>query len=205
MRAITEAVAFFDDNRASERYGHDSTAQRSPSEENLSGGRGSVRCYALCIMRIFLRISLGLLLPSIAVLPVYAGDPPQKTGVAAVSAAHPKDSRGEVVYAETGTRDAATPAVAGTFVPAATLAEYKSPIGTHAQFNFGGLVEVEGVVTATGDVIDAQLLKGDPNSTLARKALATFSQAKFKPATLNGKPVAMLLRVKFRYSLFNSL
>ena len=159
----------------------------------------------MCIMRTILRLALGLAVTSVAVSAVHAADPPRKATAVVVSSAHPKDSQGEIVYAEPGPADPATAVVAGTFVGPEALAEYKSTLASHAQFNFGGLVEVEGVVTANGDVIDVQLLKGDPASTLARKALAAFSQAKFKPATLDGKPVAMLLQVKFRYSLFNSM
>jgi TonB family protein len=156
-------------------------------------------------MRTLLQFALGLAVSWVAVSTVHAADPPKKVNAVVMSSTHAKDSQGETVYAEQGPSDPAAAAVSGAFVRPEALAQYKSMVGEHTQFNFGGLVEVEGVVTANGDVIDVQLAKGDPNSTLAKKALAALSQSRFKPATLDGKPVAMLLQVKFRYGLFNSL
>lgn len=156
-------------------------------------------------MRTLLRLALGLAVTSIAVTSLHAADAPKKITAVVLSASHPKDSQGEAVYADQGPTDSASAVVTGAFVRPEALSQYKSMLGEHTQFNFGGQVEVEGVVTASGDVIDVQLVKGDPNSTLAKKALAALSQSKFKPATLDGKPVAMLLQVKFRYGLMNSL
>lgn len=61
-------------------------------------------------------------------------------------------------------------------------------------------VSVEGVITASDDSIDTKVI--DPlASEASTNALAAASQCKFNPATLDGKPVAILMHVvvKFRF------
>jgi TonB-like protein len=61
---------------------------------------------------------------------------------------------------------------------------------------------VEGVVTANGDMIDVHFLKEDVDSALAQSVAKAYGDLKFKPATLNGKPVAVLLNAEFKYDFF---
>jgi periplasmic protein TonB len=61
-----------------------------------------------------------------------------------------------------------------------------------------GMVILEAVIDASGNVTSARVLRGDP--LLDQAALDAVQQWKFKPATLNGEtiPVVMTVTVQFR-------
>ena len=59
-----------------------------------------------------------------------------------------------------------------------------------------------GVVTPKGDVIDAQIREEDGEPELAKNCLEAFSKYRFKPATLDGKTVAVLLKEPFSFDAF---
>ena len=61
---------------------------------------------------------------------------------------------------------------------------------------------VEGVVTASGDRIDVHFVKEDADSALAQSVAEAYTHLKFKPATLDGKPLAVLLQAEFKYNVF---
>ena len=63
-------------------------------------------------------------------------------------------------------------------------------------------ITVEGIVAENGELIDALLVETDKDEALAKSVLDAFRQWKFKPATLNGKPVAVLLTQEFKYNIF---
>jgi hypothetical protein len=120
-----------------------------------------------------------------------------------ISPTRPKDSRGETVYDE---QDAGQPNA--TVVPGVmTLPELikgakpKIPMSSRVHHRKLNIV-VEGVVAENGDLIDAVLVKEDADSALAQNALDAFSHYKFNPATLDGKPAAVLLRTEFNYNIF---
>ena len=79
---------------------------------------------------------------------------------------------------------------------------YPSPRYTEEgrQARTQGVVILEAVVDATGDVIRVKLLKGLPFG-LSEEAVATAERWKFRPATRGGKPVSVYLNLTIRFSL----
>lgn len=63
-----------------------------------------------------------------------------------------------------------------------------------------GVVILEAIVDAEGSVHDVKVLKGLPMG-LAESAVDTAREWKFKPATLNGKPVPVYLNLTIHFSL----
>jgi TonB family protein len=63
-----------------------------------------------------------------------------------------------------------------------------------------GVVILEGVVDATGTVIDAHVTR-PLHSQLDQEALKALREWKFAPGTLDGKPVAVLVSVEMTFSL----
>jgi len=61
-----------------------------------------------------------------------------------------------------------------------------------------GVVILEAVIDASGNVTSVSVLRGDP--LLDQAALDAVQQWKFKPATLNGEaiPVVMTVTVQFK-------
>lgn len=60
----------------------------------------------------------------------------------------------------------------------------------NGEIRMTGVFIAEAVIDEKGDVTNARILKG-PDPKIAAAALAAIRQWKFKPATLNGKPVAV--------------
>lgn len=63
-----------------------------------------------------------------------------------------------------------------------------------------GVVILEAVVDTAGNVDDVKVLKGLPNG-LSEEAVQTASTWKYRPALLDGKPVAVFLNLTIRFSL----
>ncbi len=63
-----------------------------------------------------------------------------------------------------------------------------------------GTVILQAVIEATGDVSDVEVLKGLPLG-LSESAIETVRQWRFKPATSNGRPVAVYLNLLVNFSL----
>ncbi len=63
-----------------------------------------------------------------------------------------------------------------------------------------GLVILEAVIDATGKVTDVRLIKGLPMG-LEQAAIEAVRQWRFEPATLNGKPVAVLYNLTINFTL----
>jgi protein TonB len=61
---------------------------------------------------------------------------------------------------------------------------------------------VEGVISENGDYIDAKVIDQiNPNGDIQKSALEAVARYKFKPATLDGKPVAVLTRVVIHFRI----
>ena len=63
-----------------------------------------------------------------------------------------------------------------------------------------GVVIVQAIIDENGDVTNVQVLKGLPMG-LSEAAEASVKQWKFKPATLNGKPVAVYFNLTVNFQL----
>jgi len=147
-------------------------------------------------------ISLGLLMAALATTIMFAQEiVPSPAKKVIVSPVVPRDSQGETVYEVQGEQQQDLPVVAGVLLPPipVKLPEPKYPKSlrkSHSSSDVG----VEGVITASGDFIDAKVIdQSDPEASA--NALAAVSRYKFTPATLDGKRVAVLIHVvvKFRF------
>lgn len=63
-----------------------------------------------------------------------------------------------------------------------------------------GIVIVEAIINANGDVTDARILKGLPFG-LDEAALTAVRKWKFKPGTLNGRPVPVIFTLTVRFQV----
>jgi Gram-negative bacterial TonB protein C-terminal len=131
---------------------------------------------------------------------VQASDATQKSVI--VSPLHPVDSRGEVVYEYQGDDQKDFPIVAGILVqPTPIKTPQPSYPKSHKKDHAIADIKVEGVIAQNGDLIDPKPVdNGDPDFT--RAALASVDRYKFKPATLDGKPIAILMRVVVSFRIY---
>jgi len=131
-----------------------------------------------------------------------AQDKPQTPAprVVIVSPSVPKDSRGETVYTIRGEDQADQPAVPGTLVDPVLLGmpALKYPKALKKAHRDAD-VEVLCVITANGDVIDA-MVKQPADEDASKSALDAARRARFKPATLDGKPVALRTRIVVHFN-----
>ena len=112
-----------------------------------------------------------------------------------VSVSRPTDSRGEIVYEERGATQKDQPVVAGGVVQPVPikLPDPKYPKSRKKE-HASGDITIWGVVAQNGEFIDAKVADGyDPD--FSKNALDAVARYRFKPATLDGKPVAELIRV----------
>ena len=63
-----------------------------------------------------------------------------------------------------------------------------------------GVVILEATINREGEVVDVRVLKGLPMG-LDKSAVETALQWRFKPATENGKPVAVFFNLLVNFSL----
>jgi hypothetical protein len=119
-----------------------------------------------------------------------------------VSQTLPKDSLGEIVYDEQDASQPDTPVVPGILVHPEILKVVKPKFPMSARLHHRKInLLIEGVVTANGDVIDVRVLRDDGVPDLAENCAQAFRHSKFKPATLDGKPVAVILQVPFYFNV----
>ncbi len=114
----------------------------------------------------------------------------------------PRDSRGEIVYKNQGSDEKDQPAVPGTLVQPVPIklpgAKYPKSL---KRARAGGDVTVEGVITQNGELIDGSVVNTvDVDS--AKSALNAVARYRFKPATLDGRPVAILVRVIVHFRIW---
>jgi protein TonB len=164
------------------------------SEAALQGSRVLVR-----LVFLFVLLTVPLLgFPASAQAAIEAS-----RGPAIISPTHPKDSRGEVVYETQGESQKDQPVVPGVLTQPSPVRtpppKYpKSLKKAHA----AGDVTVSVVITQDGDVIDATVLDS-PNPESSSFALNTIKKYRFKPATLDGKPVAMLAKFVIDFRIWS--
>ena len=156
----------------------------------------------LITMRSVLRIILGVAPLFVGVFAI-AQEKPVEHKPVIVSTTYPKDSIGETVYDEQDEAQRGAPVVPGILVHPEPLHPVKPKIPVSSRMHHRKLdIIVEGVVTANGDMIDVHLAKEDADSALAQSVAEAYTHLKFKPATLDGKPVAVLLQAEFKYNVF---
>ena len=110
-------------------------------------------------------------------------------GPVIVSISHPHDSRGEIVYENQGAEQKDQPVVTGTFIQPLPI---ELPQPKYPKSHKKNEITVEGVIAQNGEFIDAKVVKGvDPE--FSQSALDAVARYRFKPATLDGKPVAIYL------------
>lgn len=119
-----------------------------------------------------------------------------------VSTVHPKDSLGETVYAHQGEKDKDDAVILGVLSDAKPLNKPKPKFSeAMKKAKYHGVVTVQGIITQSGDVIDMEAVQPvDPEA--AQAALQAVSQYKFKPSTLDGRPVATRFRVEVRFRIY---
>lgn len=155
-----------------------------------------VRRWALCT---------GLLLQT-ALIAAAAGRKgivvPKRSGPAVISTATPTDSRGETVYEFQEKESGDRPVVPGTLV-GPTLLKWKAPAypKEYKKERKEGHIVVEAVLTPDGLVIDTKPSEGS-DELFARSAVESVSQYHFAPATLDGKPVALRVKIDVQFKIF---
>jgi protein TonB len=124
------------------------------------------------------------------------------TGPTIVSPKNPKDSRGETVYEFQGADQKSEPIVPGKLVPPSPKKTFKAKFPKSLkQRRAEEQVSVLGVVADNGDFIDAKVLDTvEPD--VSNSALDAVSQWKFHPATLDGRPVALLVKVVVSFRIY---
>ena len=123
-----------------------------------------------------------------------------KSFVAIVCPKHPKDSRGEVVYMPQGKDEMDQPVVPGVLLPPAPIKRIPSPKYPKALRKSRSTVEVTVtfVITPDGDAIDLEVTDStDQDASSA--SLDAVRKYRFKPATLDGKPVATFAKTVIRF------
>jgi len=123
--------------------------------------------------------------------------------VAILSSSRPTDSRGETVYEVGNEGDQNQSALAGAFVlpiplkQGAAIPEYPESMRRTKE---DGAVVVEGVVAQNGHFIDLKIFRTS-NPEFNKNALKAAAKEEFQPATLDGKPIACLLRVQMTFTI----
>ena len=119
-----------------------------------------------------------------------------------VSPVRPHDSLGETVYQQQGKKDkdeAVIPGVLSDPEPIKTPNPKYSKAMRKAHFE--GTVKVDGIISQSGEMIDLEVVQpADPDA--AQAALKAVSQYKFRPAKLDGKPVATRLIVEVEFRIY---
>lgn len=123
-----------------------------------------------------------------------------KTAPAIVCPTHPKDSRGEVVYVPQSKDEMDQPVVPGVLLPPSPVnipSPKEYPKALRKPRSTAG-VTVTFVITPDGDVIDLAVTDStDQDASSA--SLDAVRRYRFKPATLDGKPVATFAKTVVRF------
>ena len=117
------------------------------------------------------------------------------------SQSHPTDSRGETVYEEQGVTQKDQPVVSGVFAEpsAINFPNPKYPKSLKKKREAAD-VTVEGIISPNGDFIDATVVDAVAPE-IAKSVLDAVAGCKFRPATLDGEPIALLARVVFKFRI----
>ena len=119
-----------------------------------------------------------------------------------VSVEHSVDSLGETVYAIQGEDERNVPVVPGVLIYPRPLKTRKPKFSKALKKKqFSGDVSVLAVITATGDVVDVEGSATDnPEATAC--AIEAVKGYRFAPPTLDGKPVAIRLKVVVNFKIY---
>ena len=116
----------------------------------------------------------------------------------AVSTGRPTDSRGETVYERAKTGQANP--VAGEFHSPVLVQVPHISANTVTALTGGSIViSLEGVIAENGEFIDVTVSSNGSDPELAKRVAQAYVESKYKPATLNGKPVAFLYRTTINF------
>jgi TonB family protein len=120
---------------------------------------------------------------------------------AIVSPSQPADSRGETVYESQGENQQDSPVIPGTLI-APKLIKQSLPAYSKAmkKTKFSGIVTIQGIVSSDGALIDAKVLESS-NPDASKSALDAISKYQFRPGTLDGKPIATLIRINLEFKI----
>jgi hypothetical protein len=117
---------------------------------------------------------------------------PKGTAVA-LRASHPADSRGETVYQKA--KSGESNVVTGSFHSPVIVELRHFDSNSLSSFNKKNVaIALEGVIAENGELIDITILSDASDPALAKRVAEAYSQSKFKPATVDGKPVAFLFQ-----------
>ena len=119
-----------------------------------------------------------------------------------VSPTHPTDSRGETVYQTQKPTEPQQPVVPGKLVQSSVIKMppakcCKALRNTHLDIE----VPIEGVIAEKGDFIDPTVV-GKINPELTKCALDEVARYRFRPATLDGKVVAVPAKVVIHFQTY---
>jgi TonB family protein len=142
-----------------------------------------------------------VLLPAAVPAQTQAPDFVRPAKSAVLSSSRPTDSLGEPVYEIRGRLQQDQPPVAGTFtIPVALNRSYPEYPESMRRKKQDGEVQVEGVVSQEGQFIDLKVANtSDP--AFNRNAIKAAEKYAFQPATLDGKPIACLLRIEMTFTI----
>lgn len=135
--------------------------------------------------------------------PVNPTDLPEAPAIVHASSATPSSLTGIVtgqpnVPAPPKPASATAPESGGQLVPAKVLSRVDPEYPKLArQSGASGLVELEATIAIDGKVKNARIIHG--NSMLQKAALDAVMQWRYKPATLNGKPVESPVEIKLNF------
>ena len=117
------------------------------------------------------------------------------------SHSHPTDSRGETVYEGQGVTQKDQPVVSGVFAKPSAINIHNPKYPKSLKKNRADAdVTVEGIISQNGDFIDATVVDAVAPE-IAKAALDAVGGYKFQPATLDGKPIALLTRVVIHFRI----
>jgi TonB family protein len=149
-----------------------------------------------------LAIAVLMLLAGLPAIAAQAVQTASSTQPPIVSPSHPVDSRGEIVYEAQGDGQKDRPIVPGIFINPSVI---KAPLPKYPKSLKRGRaaaeVTVEGIVAAQGDFIDAAVVDSTEPAA-SQSALDAVARYKFRPATLDGKPIAVLIRIVVRFHAY---
>ena len=123
------------------------------------------------------------------------GSAKTKIGPLVRSVSYPKDSRGEEVYDIQDGTQKNLPTVPGVFKPPSVKKIVKAKPPKHIWVHGLPDITVEWVIAQNGECIDAHIVDpADLDTVVSERVLHAISRWRFKAATLDGKPIAVLAR-----------
>ncbi len=121
-----------------------------------------------------------------------------------VSPTRPTDSRGEVVYENQGKLQRNIPVVPGVYKDPVPLRRGRLVFPASQRMTTGPVtVTIEGVIANDGALIDVSVPHAEHiDPAFIANAIQDAAEYRFKPATLDGKPVAILMQIVMTFNTF---